>query len=73
MFATTAKTVPAENASSIAEEHTVLARSSFPAPRSLLVRLPLPMPTVNPSACIIAMSENIIPTAPDADVPSFDT
>ncbi len=36
-------------------------------------QIPEPIPIVNPTAWMIAMSENTMPTAPDALVPSFET
>ena len=52
---------------------TALASSVRCAPRSREILAPEPIPIVNPTDWMIAMSENTIPTAPDALAPSFDT
>ena len=57
----------------MADEAVMLASFCFPAPKSLELKIPLPIPIVNPIACIIAIRENTIPTAADALVPNWDT
>ena len=43
------------------------------SPRAREMLLPLPIPKVKPTACIMAMAEKITPTAPDALVPIWLT
>ncbi len=50
-----------------------LARSSSRLPKAREMLLPLPIPKVKPTACIMAMAEKITPTAPDALVPIWLT
>ena len=45
----------------------------LPAPRQRAMWLPVPMPMVKDRAWIMAMAEKMIPTAPDALVPSWLT
>ena len=50
-----------------------VALSSSFAPRCRDTIVPEPIPSVKPTAWIIAIRENTIPTAPTALVPSWDT
>jgi len=52
---------------------TPSASSFRRAPRSRAVQLPAPIPTVKPTAWMMAISENTTPTAPAALVPSLET
>ena len=55
------------------EDAVLVASSSFFAPSCLESMFPAPIPIVKPMACIMAMIEKTIPTAPDALVPSLET
>ena len=68
-----ASTTPTMNAVKNATDTNRCARSSSPAPSAWLTFVPLPMPMVKATACMMPMAEKITPTAPEADVPIWLT
>ena len=64
---------PAARARKKPEEAASSARWISRAPRWRATVLPAPMPIMKPMAWIMAMRLNTTPTAPAADVPSWDT
>ena len=65
--------MPTPNAVTIAVVQVVFAFWKSSAPSARLVIEPLPMPIVKAQACIKNMRVKVTPTAPLAEVPSFDT
>ncbi len=70
MIPTKARIIPNAIEEKNAEDTRISASSWSLAPRALLVSIPLPIPIVKPIACMIAIIENTMPTAPLALVPS---